>query len=456
MSLPEFGGMDTGFNYYHGADPWEYDLVLSNSEGGLGRLLELGARRAEAVFWGADPGVLRPAAGREGVRRLLLRLRRQVSARLDEGDGRRAVARAARGRLRARRARLPGRHGQRAACSATFPSTSSPARSRRARINLNITRRSHATVYALVHLPALRARVRRGGDRLEPVRRHRALVRAGQRALVVENAEQAVAAYRELLGDPAQAEEMGRRARERVLDEHTYAHRARRLLELVGLGRSRRDARPLALARVGVLPEIAGNLPVPAPRTLRGKRPVRVAAIVPAWNEEGAIGGVSTRFSRSTRSSTSSWSTTARATDTAAVARGARRARAASAVQPRDRRRRPDRVQVRAETTATSSRCALDGDGQHDPARARDAARAGARAASADIVVGSRFVGRAAATGRPFARRIGIRVFARLVSLLARPAGDGHDVGLPGAEPRGDRALRRRLPARLPRGRGDA
>ena len=27
MSLPEFGGMDTGFNYYHGADPSEYDLV---------------------------------------------------------------------------------------------------------------------------------------------------------------------------------------------------------------------------------------------------------------------------------------------------------------------------------------------------------------------------------------------------------------------------------------------
>ena len=34
MSLPEFGGMDTGFNYYHGADPSEYDVVLSNSEGG--------------------------------------------------------------------------------------------------------------------------------------------------------------------------------------------------------------------------------------------------------------------------------------------------------------------------------------------------------------------------------------------------------------------------------------
>ena len=40
----------------------------------------------------------------------------------------------------------------------------------------------------------------------------------------------------ELVADPALALEMGRRARERVLDEHTYAHRARRLLELVGLG----------------------------------------------------------------------------------------------------------------------------------------------------------------------------------------------------------------------------
>ena len=52
---------------------------------------------------------------------------------------------------------------------------------------------------------------------------------------VVGGAEEAIDAYRELLGDPGAAEAMGRRARERVLDEHTYAHRARRLLELVGI-----------------------------------------------------------------------------------------------------------------------------------------------------------------------------------------------------------------------------
>ena len=58
----------------------------------------------------------------------------------------------------------------------------------------------------------------------------------GQELLVVENADEALAAYRELLADPAQAEAMGARARERVLDEHTYARRAQQLLDLVGAG----------------------------------------------------------------------------------------------------------------------------------------------------------------------------------------------------------------------------
>ena len=115
MSLPEFGGMDTGFNYYHGADPSEYDLVVSNSEGGLPSLLELGAKRAEAVFWGADPEFFAPQAGREAARRLLLRLRGQVPARLDGRDGGGAEPRRAGARVRPRRARLPGRHRTRLA-----------------------------------------------------------------------------------------------------------------------------------------------------------------------------------------------------------------------------------------------------------------------------------------------------------------------------------------------------
>ena len=40
--------------------------------------------------------------------------------------------------------------------------------------------------------------------------------------------------YHKLLNDPTAAKAMERRAHERVLDEHTYAHRARQILDLVG------------------------------------------------------------------------------------------------------------------------------------------------------------------------------------------------------------------------------
>ena len=56
-----------------------------------------------------------------------------------------------------------------------------------------------------------------------------------QEIRVAHDTEEAIEAYRELLSDPAAAEAMGRRARERVLDEHTYVHRARRLLSLAGV-----------------------------------------------------------------------------------------------------------------------------------------------------------------------------------------------------------------------------
>src|ERR687886_362669 len=162
MSLPEFGGMDTGFNYYHGADPAEYDLVLSNSEGGLERLRELGARRAEAVFWGADPELFAP---------------QPVEKEHDVffygyGD-------------KFRRDWMAAMAG--------------------------------ATIVSNPYV---------GIERwFEP----------GQELVVVSSGEEATWVYRELLADPASAEELGRRARERALDEHTYVHRARQLLQLIGI-----------------------------------------------------------------------------------------------------------------------------------------------------------------------------------------------------------------------------
>jgi hypothetical protein len=145
MSLPEFGGMDTGFNYYHGADPGEYDLVVSNSEGGLARLEELGARRAEAVFWAADPEFFAPRPVEKETDVFFYgygdKFRREWTAALVGEPSRRAPE---------IDFLLGGRDFQgdvgRARLAGDVPFNAFARAISAARVNLNITRRSHATV----------------------------------------------------------------------------------------------------------------------------------------------------------------------------------------------------------------------------------------------------------------------------------------------------------------------
>ncbi len=232
MSLPEFGGMDTGFNYYHGADPGEYDLVVSNSEGGLDRLRELGARRAEAVFWGADPDFFKPldmekttdvffyGYGDKFRRDWMASMVGEPSRALEEVDF-----------------ALGGRDFQgdtgRARELGDVPFNAFNAAIAAARINLNITRRSHAGVFASATARPFELAAAGAAIVSNPYEGIERWFEPGRELVVVRSVEEAVAAYRDLLADPAAAAELGRRARERVLDEHTYVHRARRLLELV-------------------------------------------------------------------------------------------------------------------------------------------------------------------------------------------------------------------------------
>jgi glycosyltransferase involved in cell wall biosynthesis len=234
MSLPEYGGMDTGFNYYHGADPGEYDLVVSNSEGGLERLRELGARRAEAVFWAADPELFRPVAaeteadvffygyGDKFRREWMRALVGEPSRALPETDfalGGRDF------RGDTGRARLLG----------DVPFNVFNRAISAARINLNITRSAHASVRASSTARPFELAMAGATIVSNPYQGVERWFEPGRELLVVSSAEEATEAYRELLADPGLAEELGRRARERALEEHTYAERARRLLGLVGV-----------------------------------------------------------------------------------------------------------------------------------------------------------------------------------------------------------------------------
>ena len=88
-------------------------------------------------------------------------------------------------------------------------------------MNLNITRRPHATVSGSSTARPFELASSGAAIVSNP---HEGIERwfdAGRELVLVESAEEAVAAYRELVADPAQAEEMGRRAarlRERVLE----------------------------------------------------------------------------------------------------------------------------------------------------------------------------------------------------------------------------------------------
>jgi spore maturation protein CgeB len=234
MSLPEFGGMDTGFNYYHGADPSEYDLVFSNSEGGAARLVELGARRVEPVLWGADPSFFRPLDVEKDADVFFYgygdKFRREWIASLVGEPSREdpAVDFALGGRDfqgDTGRARLVG----------DVPFNVFARAISAARINLNITRRSHATIAGSSTCRPFELAAAGAAIVSNP---HAGIERWFEpegELLVVEDAEQALAAYRRLLDDPGEAKAMGERARERVLDEHTYAHRARQVLRALDL-----------------------------------------------------------------------------------------------------------------------------------------------------------------------------------------------------------------------------
>ena len=234
MSLPEFGGMDTGFNWYHDADPSEYDLLISNSEGGLERLRALGARRAEAVFWGADPELFAPQLVPKSMDVLFYgygdKFRRDwMEAMVGEPSRELTDVDFA----------LGGRDFQGDTGSARaigdVPFNVFSGAISAARINLCITRRSHATVHASSSCRPFELASAGAAIVSNPYDGIEKWFEPGSELLVVHDAAEAVAAYRDLLADPGAAEAMGKRARERVLDEHTYRHRAQQLLGLVGL-----------------------------------------------------------------------------------------------------------------------------------------------------------------------------------------------------------------------------
>ncbi len=142
----------------------------------------------------------------------------------------------------------------------------------------------------------------------------------------------------------------------------------------------------------------------------------RIVAVVPAWNESGAIGQVVDEIRAFDAEIAVVVVDDASTDDTAAVAEahGARVLRLPFNVGIGGAVQTGFRYAVAQEYDIAVR---LDGDGQHDASELGKLLQP-IEDGDANLVIGSRFVDSTGSYRPPFARRVGIRVFARLVSLL--------------------------------------
>ncbi len=233
-SLPRFAGFRTGFRIYQGADLSEYAGVLSSSKGGIPDLLALGARKADVLYYAADPALFFPAASQEQDIDVFFyghgrEYREQWLDQLLDAPSR-AMPEAC---FAVRGTRLGSLPRVKNLPYASFSKLSDYCR--RSRINLLITRQAHASVYASSTARPFELAALGCTMVSNPYLGIEEWFEPGSDVLVVHTADEAIATYRELLGHPSLRHELAARAHERFLAEHTYCHRARQLLNVLGL-----------------------------------------------------------------------------------------------------------------------------------------------------------------------------------------------------------------------------
>jgi glycosyltransferase involved in cell wall biosynthesis len=228
-SLPSHGGFT--FNYYPGADLNEYDLFIIPSEGSIPELRELGARRIEVVHFGVDPSVYIPtnpsrdidvfffgnggSARQKNLEMMIAEPSRQISRKfVVSGRGMnidlgRAVV-------------IPPLvfNAWRNYCC-------------RAKINLNVVRELHAKTRATstsrpFELAAMGCCIVSSPyDGLEQ------WFDIGKEVLVTESAKESVELYSNLIDDEDSRLNLGTRAYERIMKDHTSANRATQITGLL-------------------------------------------------------------------------------------------------------------------------------------------------------------------------------------------------------------------------------
>lgn len=231
-SLPNMRGFASGFRIYQGADPSEYTAFISNSAGGADALKALGARAVHTLFYGADPDVFSPVQvaaqdidvmfyghGREYREQWVDALLAEPSRQMPDA------------RFAARGTRLGAVGNTQLLPYLSFSKLREYAC--RSKLNLVITRAAHAGVFASSSSRPFELASMGCCMVANPYLGIETWFEPGKEIFIVGSAEEAIDRYRYLLAHESERLAAGRAARERVLKEHTFQHRARQLVEIV-------------------------------------------------------------------------------------------------------------------------------------------------------------------------------------------------------------------------------
>jgi len=231
--LPKYAvGRGFKFNYYINADLSEYDAFFTNSKGVIPELKEMGVKRVYPLYYAADPELFRPinvekdidisffGYGSEYREEWMTKLITEPSKKLLDVN---FVVGGKGFKIDLGNANLIG----------DIPYSAFREFCCRSKICLNITRWSHTKVYASSTARPFELAAYGVCIVSQPYNGIEEWFDVGKELIVVNSDKEAIEIYKWLLDDEIEREKIGKRARERILKEHTYRHRAREIINVL-------------------------------------------------------------------------------------------------------------------------------------------------------------------------------------------------------------------------------
>src|SRR5437667_4085503 len=231
--LPEHArAREFKFSYYEGADLSEYDIFFSNSKGAIPEIKKMGAEDARPLYWAADPELCRPVQVEKDYDVSFYghgsQLREEWLTKLITEPSKRNT------RIRFV---VGGRdfqvHLGRAELTGPVQYSEFGRFVSRSKISLNITRSSHTAVFASATSRPFELASFGACIVSQPYKGIEEWFNVGKELLVAGGVDEAIELYDSLLEDNEAALAIGRRARDRILADHAFHHRAQEVVSAV-------------------------------------------------------------------------------------------------------------------------------------------------------------------------------------------------------------------------------